>query len=145
MVPSGSKSANSNWALAAGNTNPQGIADPPPPSSSLNAAPASVVSKSAFSSSFLQASVVSLSVPSTERVAQSQSVLAETESVDECMSQLASLLSAAPISVSKAPSTPLLSQTRFAEDQCIDLALADDELNDSLHTMANELLESSLR
>lgn len=32
---SGSKSANSSFALAAGNTNPQGIADPPPPDSSV--------------------------------------------------------------------------------------------------------------
>lgn len=31
-LTSGSKSANSSWALAAGNTNPQGIADPPPSS-----------------------------------------------------------------------------------------------------------------
>ncbi len=30
-LTSGNKSANSSWALAAGNTNPQGIADPPPP------------------------------------------------------------------------------------------------------------------
>ncbi len=93
----------------------------------------------------MQAPIVLLGAPSPERVASLRSVLAVTEGVDEYMSQLASWLPAAPISVSKAPSTPLLSRTRFAEDQCIDLALADDELNDSLHTMANELLESSLR
>ncbi len=34
-LTSGSKSANSSWALAAGNTNPQGIADPPPLSAVL--------------------------------------------------------------------------------------------------------------
>ena len=34
-LTSGSKSANSSWALAAGNTNPQGIADPPPPGAML--------------------------------------------------------------------------------------------------------------
>ncbi len=32
-LTSGNKSANSSWALAAGNSNPQGIADPPPPAS----------------------------------------------------------------------------------------------------------------
>ena len=34
-VTSGSRSASSSFALAAGNTNPQGIADPPPPSDSV--------------------------------------------------------------------------------------------------------------
>jgi len=34
-VTSGSRSASSSFALAAGNTNPQGIADPPPPSNSV--------------------------------------------------------------------------------------------------------------
>ena len=88
---------------------------------------------------------MSLVVLSTERVASLQSVLAVAESVDEYMSQLASWMPLAPISVSKAPSTPLLSRTRFAEDQSIDLALADEELNDSLHSIANDLLESTLR
>ena len=144
-LTSGSKSADSDWALATGNTNPQGIADPPPPSSGLNAAPASPVSHSAFSSRFMQAPVVLLGVPSTERVASLQSGLAIAEEVDEYMSQLASLLSIAPISVSKVPSMPLNSRTRFAEDHSIDLALADDELDDSLHAIANDLLESTLR
>ena len=34
---------------------------------------------------------------------------------------------------------------RFAEEQSIDLAQADEELNDSQHTIANDLLESTLR
>ncbi|HUP80498.1 MAG TPA: hypothetical protein VM260_18260 [Pirellula sp.] len=33
-LTSGKKSANSSFALSAGNTNPQGIADPPPPDNS---------------------------------------------------------------------------------------------------------------
>ena len=133
---SGALSGSVFFTLAPGNTNPQGIADPPSPSSGLIAGPASIVSNSAF----MQAPVVSLGVPSTERAAQSQRVLAVTESVDEFMSQLASLLPAAPISVSKAQSAPLHSRTRFADDRSIDLALADEELNEPLHTMANELL-----
>ena len=47
--------------------------------------------------------------------------------------------------ISKAPSTPFLSRPRFAKDQNIDLALADEKLNDSLHTIANDLLKSLLR
>ena len=138
---SGSKSANSSWALAAGNTNPQGIADPPPPSAGSTIQPASNVSNSAF----MQAPVVSLGVPSTERAVSLQSVLSVNESVDKFMSQLASQFPVAPISVSKSQSTPLSSRTRFNEDQSFDLALADEELNDSLHTIANDLLESTLR
>ena len=65
--------------------------------------------------------------------------------MDEYMSQLASQLPVAPISLSKAQSTPLLSRPRFIEEQSIDLALAEDELNDSLHAIANDLLESTLR
>ena len=141
---SGSQQANVTFLLAADNS-PQGIADPPPSSSGLVAAPASNVSNSTFSSRFTQAPVVSLGVPSTERIASLQRVSAETESVDEFMSQLASSVPAAPISVSKAQSAPLQSRTHFAEDQSIDLALADEELNDSLHTMVNDLLESTLR
>ena len=74
-----------------------------------------------------------------------QPVSAETESVDEFMSQLASQLPVAQISLSTTQSTPLLSRPRFIEEQSIDLALADEELNDSLHTMANDLVESTLR
>ena len=127
---SGSQAASVTFALAAGNTNPQGIADPPPSSSGLVAAPASNVSTIAF----MQAPIVSLGVPSTERIASLKRVSAETESVDEFMSQLASQLPVAPISLSKAQSTSLASRPRFAEAQSIDLALADEELNDSLHT-----------
>ena len=93
----------------------------------------------------MQTPIVSLVVPSTERVASLRSVLAVTEGVDETMSQIASWMPLAPISVSKAPSTPLLSRTRFAEDQSIDLAIADEELNDSLHAIANDLLETVIR
>ena len=93
----------------------------------------------------MQAPIVSLGVPFTDRVAPLQRGLAIAEGVDVYMSQLASLLSIAPISVSKVPSMPLNSRTRFAEDHSIDLALADDELDDSLHAIANDLLESTLR
>ena len=93
----------------------------------------------------MQAPIVSLTVPSTERAAQSQSVSATTESVDEFMSQLASQLPVAPMSVSKLQSTSLQSRTRFTEEQNIDLALADEELNDSLHAIAKDLFESTLR
>ena len=48
---SGSQSPSTSFALAAGNTNPQGIADPPPPSSSLNAVPASVVRNNVLAAS----------------------------------------------------------------------------------------------
>ena len=74
-----------------------------------------------------------------------QRVSAETESVDEYMSQLASQLPVAPISLSKAQSTPLSSRPRFTEEQSIDLALAEEGLNESLHAIANDLLESTLR
>ena len=74
-----------------------------------------------------------------------QSAFAVTASVDEFMSQLANSLSVAPISMSKVPSTPLSSRTHLAEYQSIDLALADDGLNNSLYTMANDLLLSMLR
>ena len=143
-LTSGSKSANSNWALAAGNTNPQGIADPPPPSASLNTAPGSAVSNSAFSGSFLQAPIVWLGAPSTERVASLRSVLAVTKGVDEYMSQLASLLPAAPISVSKAPSNSVPSQQKSDETQA-DQALGDEDLSVTLHTIANDLFESAFR
>ena len=76
----------------------------------------------------MQTPIVLLGAPSAERDASLRSVLAVTEGVDEYMSQLASLLPVAPTSVSKAPSTPLVSRPRFAEDQSIDLALADEEL-----------------
>ncbi len=137
-----SKVADASFSLAtaAGNTNPQGIADPPP-NSGLSTAPASIVRNSAF----MQAPIVSFGVLSTERVASLQSGLVVAESVDEFMSQLARLLPFAPISVSKVPSTPVLSRTRFTKDQSIDLALADEEQNDSLHAIANDLLDSTLR
>ena len=125
-------------AMAARDTNPQGIADPPR-SASLNTLPAyfvgniNVLAASAIASSFAQAHT------SLQRVS------ASTESVDEFMSQLADSLPVAPISMSKVPSTPLSSRTRLAEYQSIDLALADEGLNNSLHTMANDLLLSTLR
>lgn len=72
-------------------------------------------------------------------------VLSVTESVDEFMSQLIDSLPATPLSVSEAQSTPFQSRTRIAEDQSIDLALTDKEQNDSLHTIANDLFESTLR
>ena len=124
--------------MAASNSNPQGIADPPT-SASLNTVPPyfvgnnNLLTASAIASSFSQART-SL-----------QSVTAVTESVDEFMSQLADSLPVAPISMSKVPSTPLPSRTRLAEYQSIDLALADEGLNNSLHTMATELLLSKLR
>ncbi len=88
---------------------------------------------------------MSLGVPSTERIDSLQRVSAVTESIDEFMSQLASQLPVAPISVSKPQSAPLQSRTRLAEAQSIDLALADEELNDSLHAMVKDLFESTLR
>ena len=49
-LTSGSKSANSSFALAAGNTNPQGIADPPPPSNNMPIANAVMASPTANAS-----------------------------------------------------------------------------------------------
>lgn len=143
-LTSGSKSANSNWLLAPGNTNPQGIADPPPPSASLNTTPGSAASNSSSSSSFMQAPIVSLGASSIER-ASLRSSLAVTDGVDQFMSRLAKALPAEPTRVSKAQSIPVLSRPRFAEDQNIDLALADEELSDSLDSIANDLLESTIR
>ena len=132
------------------NTNPQGIADPPPPSLNLKIASLAddgdnTLAVSAIARGFMQAPIVSLGGLSTERVASLQSNVDVTKSVDETMSQLTSWWPVAPISVTKVQSTPLLSRTRFAEDQSIDLAIADEELNDSLHAIANDLLESTLR
>ncbi|HUP80262.1 MAG TPA: hypothetical protein VM260_17035, partial [Pirellula sp.] len=138
---SGSQAASVTFALASGNTNPQGIADPPAPSSGLTAAPASIVGNSAF----LQAAIVSLGVLSTEGFASWQRVLAVTESVDEFMSQLSSWLPVVSISTKNPRSIPLPSRPRFADDQSMDLALGDEELNDSLHAVANDLLKSTLR
>ncbi len=58
-ITSGSKSANSSFALAAGNTNPQGIADPTPPSSGrqlFSEGMAPPVSSKAIDSAFTQLS-----------------------------------------------------------------------------------------
>ncbi len=58
-ITSGSKSANSSFALAAGNTNPQGIADPTPPNSSrqlFSASMAPPVLSKAIDSAFTQLS-----------------------------------------------------------------------------------------
>ncbi|MEQ1825598.1 MAG: hypothetical protein ABL921_06610 [Pirellula sp.] len=84
--------------------------------------------------------IVSIGVNSPERVASWQSDLEVTESVDEHMSQLASQLPIVPPSVIKVPSTPLLSRPRFAEDQSIDLALAEEELSDSLQAERSRAL-----
>lgn len=72
-------------------------------------------------------------------------VVVTTHIVDNFMSRLIDSLPVTPISVSKSQSTSLLPRTRFAEEQSIDLAQADEELNDSQHTIANDLLESTLR
>ncbi len=74
-----------------------------------------------------------------------QCVSATTESVDNFMSRLIDSLPVAPNSASKVQSTSLQSRTHFTEEQNIDFAFADEELNDSLHTIANELFESTLR
>ncbi len=58
-LTSGSKSANSSFALAGGNTNPQGIADPPPPGSSVplvNSAMAPLMTSKAIDSALTQLS-----------------------------------------------------------------------------------------
>lgn len=147
---SGSQSASASFALAAGNTNPQGIADPPPPSSDLKTGSRADVSDNSLAASsiafgFMQAPIVPVGVFSLKGVALLRSVLEDTESVDATMSQLARWLPGVPNSVSKAPSTPLQTRPRQAEDQSIDLALADEELTDSLDAIAKELLESTLR
>ena len=92
----------------------------------------------------MQAPIVLLGAPSTERVASLRSVLAVTKGVDEYMSQLASLLPAAPISVSKAPSNSVPSQQKSDETQA-DQALGDEDLSVTLHTIANDLFESAFR
>ncbi len=131
------------FALAPGNTNPQGIADPPPLSASLNTTPGSAVSNSSSSSSFMQAPIVLLGASSIER-ASLRSLMAVTEGVDQFMSRF-SALPAEPTRVSNAQSIPVLSRPRFAEEQSIDLALADEELSESLDSIANDLLESTIR
>ncbi|MEQ1824524.1 MAG: LamG-like jellyroll fold domain-containing protein [Pirellula sp.] len=141
----GGRYADSFFDLHVGNTNPQGIADPPPPSASLNTAPGSDVRNRASSNGFMQAPIVSLGVLSTERVAQSQSVREVTECVDEFMSQLASSLPIVPISMNKVQSTPLVSRIGVAKDRSFNLALTDEELSDSLHAIADDLVESKLR
>ena len=83
---------------------------------------------SAIAGSFSQAPIVSIGVLSAERVASVLSNLAISECVDAYMSQISSWWPVAPISVSKVQSTQLLSRPRFAEDQSVDLALADEEL-----------------
>lgn len=125
-------------AMVVRNTNPQGIADPPL-GTSLNTVPAYLVGNnnvlvgSAIASSFSQART------------SSQSVSAVTKSVDEYIGQLAASLPVAPISMSKVSSTPLPSRTRLAEYHSIDLAMADEGLNNSLHTMAIDLLGAMVR
>lgn len=146
----GGRFADSFFDLNAGNTNPQGIADPPPPSSSLNAGPSSVVSNNSLivnanSRRFALAPGVLPSVLTTERVVATQSVMVRNESVDEYMINLASSLTVTPISTIIPQSISNPSRSRLADEQSIDLALADDELNDSLHAIANNLLDSTLR
>ena len=70
--------------------------------------------------------------------------MAVTEGVDQFMSRF-SALPAEPTRVSNAQSIPVLSRPRFAEEQSIDLALADEELSESLDSIANDLLESTIR
>ena len=61
ILTSGSQSAAAVFALAAGNTNPQGIADPPSPGSLLAGATSSVSAPTASSSMFVPQSVAGVS------------------------------------------------------------------------------------
>ncbi len=125
-------------AAAALSTNQQGIADPTR-SASLNTVPAYLVGNTYV---LIGSAIAS---GSSQAHASLQSVSSVTKSVDEFMSQLVHSLPIAPISMNKVASTSLQSGTRLAEYQSIDLALADEGLNDSLQSLANELRLSTLR
>ncbi len=144
---SGSQAASAVFGLAVGNTNPQGIADPPPASSLLSSLPAVVGSNGnslaagAAAWSVGRATTASLDSNTTNRLSDSQRVVAARRGVDEIMSRLDSHLEPVRSPASGTQTMAIMSRRPFAQRQDVNLELVDGDLNASIDLIAHDLLE----
>ena len=134
-LTSGSKSANSNWALAAGNTNPQGIADPPPPTASSVGKTMDFQSPSIgpvpmpwFSGSAANDGSVSL-----------QQVQSKVRTTDEFMSVLGLAFEQPKASVSVGRISTVASSKSIDRSADIDVEIQDHDIEDLIGLVAYDL------
>ncbi len=135
-LTSGSKSANSSWALAAGNTNPQGIADPPPPAvlgapgktSDMKSPFAGAVPMPWFSGSTANDGSVSL-----------QQVQSRVRTTDEFMSVLGLVSEQPKATVSVGRMTTVEPDKSIQLSKHVGAELQDDNMEDLIGLVAHDL------
>ncbi len=140
----GSRSANSSWALDANNTNPQGIADPPPPSSMLSS-PNLGSSKGVATEAVALADVgpVPMLWFGTTSFNTGSATLPRVEtkarSIDDIMRTLGRSMQM-PQSTAAIPRTsPVVSRESMDPNETDELEIAEDDTNDLICQVANNL------
>ena len=142
-LTSGSKSANSSWALAAGNTNPQGIADPPPPSAIRNNPNAIVVNNNeVVSKDVVLAGVGPVPMPwfgtpaSNVSSAMLPSVETKARRTDDIMSSFGLLSRAPQAPAIPTQTTPVDSRSPIDPSDSEALETADEHINELIDLLA---------